>query len=365
MLRMPWQQTFLLLDTQISKFNSPLLAAQPYLYSTMRLLLISPQTYNYHKVLQSACRANDIDFSWLDERPFANPFFKFFSRKFNRLARYLSRKYYFRKISALRDSGFSPSHVLIIKGEAIHQSVISYMRELFPNARFILYFWDSITNLPGAAAISHLFDVTITFDYKDSVEQGWKFFPLFAGNYTLYSRGCLDSPETPTPSYDWSFVGAIHSDRILVIDKLCRSSSSHRNYYIFLYAQTFFHLILHSIRHPFAFLRLKKYIHMNTLDPGLLSDIYSESRCVLDIHHPCQTGVTMRTVEALLSGKKVATTNVNALNLSISDSSRISVIDRARPTVSSEFIFSPVVPISHFLSNQYYPDNWLLRLLAH
>lgn len=331
----------------------------------MRLLLISPQTYNYHKVLQSACRASDIDFSWLDERPFANPFFKFFSRKFNRLARNLSRRYYFRKISDLRDSGFSPSHVLLIKGEAIHQSVILYMRTLFPNARFILYFWDSITNLPGSTSISHLFDVTITFDYKDSVEQGWKYFPLFAGNYSLHSRACLDAPATPIPRYDWSFVGAIHSDRILVLDKLCRSSSSQRNCYIFLYAQSFFQLILHFIYHPFAFLRLKKYIHMNTLDPELLSDIYAESLCVLDIHHPCQTGVTMRTVEALLSGKKVATTNVFALNLSISDSSRISVIDRAKPTLYSEFMFSPVSPINHFLSSQYYPDNWLLRLLAH
>ena len=331
----------------------------------MRILLISPQTYNYHKVLQSACFSSGIDFVWLDERPYANPFFKIFSRKFNHLARHLSRKFYIRKIINLSASGFSPSHVLLIKGEAIHPSVISCMRAAFPSARFILYFWDSIINLPGFASISHLFDATLTFDYNDSLEQGWKYFPLFAGNHFLHSNPCLDSPATPLPSYDWSFVGVIHSDRILVIDKLCRLSSSQRKYFIFLYAPSIFHLVFHSIRQPLAFMRLKKYIHMNTLDPELLSDIYAESRCFLDIHHPCQTGVTMRTVEALLSGKKVATTNVNALNLSISDSSRISVIDRARPTVSSKFIFSHVSPISQDLSSQYYPGNWLLRLLAH
>jgi hypothetical protein len=238
------------------------------------------------------------------------------------------------------------------------------MRSVFPDARLILYFWDSVNNLPGSSSISPLFDAILTFDYRDSIERGWAYFPLFAGNHILPTTPCTGFLVNPLPIYDWSFVGAIHSDRILVLDKLCRSSLSKRRFYIFLYAPTIIHVFFYLIQHPLAFMRMKNFIHLYTLDSQLLCKIYSDSYCVLDIHHPCQTGVTMRTLEALLSGKKVATTNANAINLSIFDSSRICVIDRANPAIPIDFISSSVTPISPSLSCGYYPVDWLLRLLS-
>ena len=96
------------------------------------LLLISPQTYNYHEILCNACVHEGIDFIWLDERPSSSILFKIISRKFNKLARILSVRHYLARLQEIKSSGFSPSHILVIKGESIDSSIVDDMRNAFP-----------------------------------------------------------------------------------------------------------------------------------------------------------------------------------------------------------------------------------------
>ncbi len=150
--------------------------------SVQSLLLISPNTYNYHKILFDACNHSAINLVWLDERPYSSAFFKLLSRKLNKLVRKLSVQHYLSRLKEIKLSGFLPTHILVIKGESVDPSIIDYMRIAFPGAKLILYFWDSTKNLPGYAKLASRFDIVASFDSLDCKSNGWRYHPLFCGN---------------------------------------------------------------------------------------------------------------------------------------------------------------------------------------
>ncbi len=335
-----------------------------YFKTPSSVLLISPRTYSYHEILSRALRCERIECIWLDERPYSHTLFKIFSRISNTLARRLSKSIYLKHLISLRLARFSPTHVLVIKGEAIHPSVIKYMRFLFPQAKFILYFWDAAANLPGHRSILPYFDAVASFDYRDCEVNGWHHCPLFSGNSISPKPGVLPPPCEPHRLHDWSFVGVVHSDRLEVLNKLCHQSDSCLSYYLYIYFPSIFHVFYYFLRSPSSFLRLYPYIHMHALAPAEVERIYSASRCVVDIHHPRQTGLTMRTIESVITGVKVVTTNTYVTREAFFHPSRILIIERSAPLVPPSFAAEPILPISDSVSDRYQVTQWIFRLLS-
>jgi hypothetical protein len=68
---------------------------------------------------------------------------------------------------------------------------------------------------------------------------------------------------------------------------------------------------------------------------------FNLSAAVLDVEHPKQRGLTMRTIETLISEKKLITSNKNIINSNLYDCSRVNVINRDNPQLSNDFIDSP------------------------
>jgi hypothetical protein len=326
------------------------------------LLLISPKTYNYHQILLEACDLAGINCTWLDERPFSSSLFKFFSRKFNKLSRRLSVRHYLTRLQKLKSSGFTPSHILVIKGESIHPSIVAYMKSAFPEAKLVLYFWDSTGNLPGWKNLSSLFDCVASFDSADCNLNGWSYYPLFCGNPAKPRNSYTPCKEKYL--YDWSFVGAVHSDRLLILDKLIQNSSADNSFYAYVYFPSPLHSLYCLIVSPLQFVRLKQYFYSRPLGSGQLSAVYGQSRCVLDIHHPGQTGLTMRTIESVISGVKLATTNASVSKDLFYDNTRICIVNRRNPVILSEFLSVTFKPLPESVSNSFRPSSWLHGLLA-
>jgi hypothetical protein len=88
---------------------------------------------------------------------------------------------------------------------------------------------------------------------------------------------------------------------------------------------------------------------------------YSKARCVLDVELNIQTGITMRTFEALGSGVKVVTTNSYIAKDPIYIAENICIIDRNSPTVDLDFIKSDFK--KNPLYERSYIDNWLDNIL--
>lgn len=326
------------------------------------LLLISPKTYNYHQILCQACKASSIDFVWLDERPSSSTLFKIISRKFNKAARKLSIRHYLSRIQAITSSGFNPSHILVIKGESMHPFVVDCMRRTFPSAKFVLYYWDSSRNLPGHLEFSKLFDVVASFDSLDCQLNNWCYYPLFCGN-PAESCKPLATPAVKA-AYDWSFVGVAHSDRLIILDKLVRESRSVNSFFLYIYFPSLFHLLYFLIVSPLSFLRLCVYFRVSPLPPDRLRSVYGQSACILDIHHPAQSGLTMRSIESVLSGVKLVTTNSSVTRDVFYDETRVFVLDRRRPSISPDFFDLAPNPIPESVACRFRPSSWLLSLLS-
>lgn len=328
------------------------------------VLFFSPKTYNYHLILSRALEEAGITFAWLDERPCSHFLFKFCSRRLNNVARLLAIRFYLARIRSLALSGFSPSHVLIIKGEALHASVIRYIQEKFPQAKIVLYFWDSVSNLPGHTTILPHVDTVASFDYRDCAANSWRYYPLFSGNSAPERFINLQSISSQPASYDWSFVGAVHSDRLKVISRLLRHSQVSSRFFLYIYFPSIPHLLWFFCLSPVYFLHLSPYFYLRPLAPKRLSRIYAESHCVLDIHHPSQSGLTMRTIETLLSGRKIATTNTYISNEALFSQDRVLIIDRTMPEIPESFLDSPSTPIHSTVIETYRPVQWILGLLS-
>ena len=77
-----------------------------------------------------------------------------------------------------------------------------------------------------------------------------------------------------------------------------------------------------------------------TLPISAVNDIFMSSRAVLDVTHPRQCGLTMRTLETLGASKKLVTTNTAVRGYDFYDPTNIAVIDRRSPIIDPDFLGS-------------------------
>jgi hypothetical protein len=95
------------------------------------------------------------------------------------------------------------------------------------------------------------------------------------------------------------------------------------------------------------------------LDYNEYIKISGNSRAIVDVEHPKQKGLTMRTFETLGKEKKLITTNGNIRAYDFYNDANISIIDRANPAINKEFIYLPFRPLPEILYYKYSIDGWL------
>jgi hypothetical protein len=100
------------------------------------------------------------------------------------------------------------------------------------------------------------------------------------------------------------------------------------------------------------------------MTPIEVAQIVECSGAVLDVEHPRQRGFTMRTIETLLAGKKLVTTNANILESDLHHPSRVCVINRQKPEISSEFLDIPYLPVPDSIRSYYSCEGWATELLS-
>jgi len=88
-------------------------------------------------------------------------------------------------------------------------------------------------------------------------------------------------------------------------------------------------------------------------------NIISKSKTVLDIQHPDQSGLTMRTIEMLGAKRKLITTNSNIRNYDFYRKKNIYIIDRDNPKLDKSFFQSNYKNLSKDVYQKYSLENWL------
>lgn len=320
------------------------------------VLLVSPLTFSYHLTIAEELHAMGYEVTWWDERASSATLYKLALRLFPASAVRWSERTFLKKLACLGSADIS--HILVIKGEGLSLRVARKIREKFSSASMGLYLWDGVENTKGVFKILEAFDSVATFDPVDARQFGWVYRPLFG-------RTIRDANATNAAlEFDWCFIGTIHSDRHRVIQRLRLRYGNQVRGFVFGYFQSPLMLFMRRLTDWSLWVAPKGTLSTTPMAAAEVAKIVACSRAVLDVEHPRQHGFTMRTIETLLAGKKLITTNQYILDSNLYDPSRVHVISRFNPEISTAFLQRPYAGITETLRNYYSCVGWISELLA-
>lgn len=320
------------------------------------ILLICARLFSYHERIGACLESMGYTVTWWDPRPSVGTAYRIALRLAPHTVSALSASSFEAKLRQLDAAAIE--HVLVVKGEGLSPRAVSALRRRLPHARMTLYLWDGLDNARGSTAIAPHFDSVSTFDPVDAVEHGWAYRPLFAdaGSHGPLAR---NGPAL----YDCAFIGTMHSDRHRVLSRV-RAAHPTWRIFAFCYFQSRFMLGVRMCLDPTLWRAPKGTLGTKTLDRSEVDAVFNQSRVTLDIEHPGQRGLTMRTIETLLAGRKLVTTNRLVLSSDLYHPSRVCVIDRNRPRISDEFLAQQFEPLDDAIRRRYTLRCWAEEVLS-
>lgn len=318
-----------------------------------RILVVAPDFFNYYRLICHSLEESGWEVVYLPDRPPVGSLGKIGIRKARSLFAPYLNAFYKAKIEELGRF----DRILIIKGEGITEQTMSVLRTNSPGAKITLYLWDGIRNVPGGQSLSRLVDDVFTFDPEDAKVFGFKLQPLF---YVAAS----EKIEVKVPRFLVSFVGSIHSDRLKVISAVRKALRHRDDLYVFVYFPSKIIFYFRKFFDPSFRLFSPGELTLKSISKDAVEDVFRSSRAVLDIQHPKQTGLTMRTLETLALGKKLITTNQTVVQYPFYNAKNICVIDRQNPVVPEEFFNSEVDQASVDLVKSYELQCWVNSVIG-
>ena len=278
----------------------------------MRILLITPKFFNYHKMIIEELKSMGHTVDWFDDRPSTNGWVKAIIRVKRDLISYYIKHYFSKIKKEIRGVKYDVFFLVSGQSLSLNESMIKELRELQPGARFFLYQWDSIQNFPYIERVQRFFDRCYSFDRVDvSNTSRLTFLPLFYGR-RFEAIGNLNICDY---KYDFSFVGTAHPKKYKLVKQMSEQLSyiykKQFIYYFFPSRIVYFYRKFHDKEMISA-----KYseFHFTPLPTDLFDDIYMHSMCILDSPQAGQTGLTIRALEALGAKKKLITSNEDIVN---------------------------------------------------
>lgn len=320
-----------------------------------KILFLSPDFFSYDKKIKEAMEKKGFKVFMHDERCIRKPISKALLKVVPFIFCLRSKRYYRKIIDEYREFDFD--YILVIRCDMIPKSILVSFKKSFPRSKLCLYLYDSKKNIKGINKKISLFDFASSFDSDDcEKDKRLHFRPLF------YTEDFVN--KSLPIKYDLCFCGTIHSDRYYVINKVFNQAKNNGlktilfsylpSKFIYYYYKFLAKGFRKAKKNDFSF--TKKTINE-------ISMIEGSSNVILDIQHPKQTGLTMRTIEMIGAEKKFITTNKNIIKYDFFDENNILVVDRKRPEIDMTFFDKKYVKIPEHIYKKYSLDQWILDVL--
>jgi hypothetical protein len=319
-----------------------------------RVLLVAPRFFGYEREIRGEIERRGAVVDWLPDRPFDTPLMTALTRHKPQWVLPSVDRLYERQLLQMGATHYDT--ILVVNGQTLSHKMLSTLRTSFPTAKVVLYMWDSIENRRGVVDNLPLFDTTFSFDPVSARNHGMRQRPLF------FSKG-FEQPPSDDFDYHLSFVGTAHTDRYAVVSRLRRSLLPELRGYWYLYLQAPWVYHAYRVSNPAMRQARRDEFQFVPLNKTTLQSVFSRSLAVVDIEHPRQRGLTMRTFETMGSHKKLITTNAQVRDYDFFNKDNICVVDRAAPHIPSAFLESPFVPISPELYRRYSIEGWVDEVL--
>jgi hypothetical protein len=320
------------------------------------ILFLSVKTFNLEVEIINKLEGNGARVTYYDERPANNNMIKGIIRLKRSLIQKKIDAYYREILSEISEMKFD--YFFLNRGEIVPEFFLQELKKCQLNCQFILNIWDSFENQKYPITILKYFDRKFTFDPNDAIVYQMNFRPLFFLD-AFKNLNSLDK------EFDILFLGTAHSDRYK-ISKFVKSWATENKLVTFCYYYVqgrlvyVFKKIFDKSFGDFKFRELS-FKSLKLLD---IVSLYQKSSVVLDINHPLQSGLTMRTFEAIGAKKKLITTNTNISKYPFFNENNIFIIDRNDIKLELSFFQRNYINIDTNLYEKLSIDGWLFNLFV-
>lgn len=275
-----------------------------------RLMLIAPLFFNYYKEIIVEAKNLGYEVTYICDAASNSNLSKAIGRINKKLIQKSSNKYFFTNVLPQIEN-IKYDVVLLVAGMTcvFNAKMMLKIREKNPQAKFVMYQWDSEKNLPYSTLIHQYFDELYSFDLNDCQSSNkYKFLPLF------YTKMYEEIGKKPIDGYkyDCLYVGTAHPQKYKDINEMSKALKTLMpNQLIYHYMPSILKFMFHKIfAREFRSARLRDF-KTKKLNTKQMMDIISESKCVLDAPQAGQTGLTIRSIECLGAKRKLITSNAN------------------------------------------------------
>ncbi|MBL0738867.1 hypothetical protein JI750_18370 [Flavobacterium sp. GN10] len=321
------------------------------------VLFFSVQTFNLQKQISKKLNELGANVDYYDERPSNNNFTKGVIRIKRSLLQVKINKYYNKILGDI--SGKTYDFLFVNKGEVIPEFFLKEFQKMQPKCQCIFYTWDSFQNNKNALNILKYFHKKFSFDSDDAVKYSLEFRPLFYLDFYKDIDSILDAEI----KNDLLFLGTAHSDRYQISNNIvswCEKNNLKSFCYYYMQGRLvyFYKKMFDKTFKEFDY----KKLSFESLQTEDLFQIYQNSKVVLDINHPGQKGLTMRTFETIGAKRKMITTNKEVQKYAFYNPNNILIIDRENIELNKKFFDSDYIDVDKDLYERMSLKGWLACL---
>lgn len=327
----------------------------------MKVLLITPNFFDYPKQICDEIRSMGHEVDWFDDRPSTNSLVKATVRIKKELINFMINKYFEDIINSIQGKRYDK--VLLISGQSLsfNEEMIKRLKIFQSQAEFILYQWDSQKNFPYIEHLQKYFDRCYSFDKEDvSGSDRLRFLPLFFGR--RYEE--IGKKNNTEIVYDFMFVGTAHPKKYKYVKEMSEQLSAvYKRQYIYFFFPSRLVYFYRKFKNPE--LRKAHYseFHFTPVNGEEMDRQLTQSSCVLDSPQQSQIGLTIRVLETLGAKKKVITTNPDVVNYDFYKPENICVYD-GKFDYESPFFKEPYEEIDENIYKKYSIQTWLSVLIG-
>lgn len=325
-----------------------------------KVLFICPRFFGYEHEIKCGLVKLGAQVDYYDERPFNSSIAKILNRlNFKTLIKKSIEDHYSNILQNAVDADYD--YLLVVAPETITADFIDNLKLNSTKIKTVLYLWDSIKNKKNASDLIGYFDKVVTFDKADLLmDSRISFLPLFY--IDAYAKSLNKSKDY---SYQFAFIGTAHSGRYKLVTTIANSLGMEKvSNYLFYYSPSrllfFLKKIFTNELNGISF----KDISFKSMTSEEIISVLADTKVVIDIEHPNQNGLTMRTIEMIGMQKKLITSNRNVMEYDFYNPNNILVVDRENPHIDISFMHSEYHDIDDAIREKYCLSSWLINLLS-
>lgn len=325
-----------------------------------KILLIAPSYFGYENAIKETLERDGAIVTFIKENLDYNS-------KFNKLVGYFSKKIadeirvkqFMQELKICEQEKF---HIIFgIRLNCFNQVLMEYIKEHQPEARILLYFWDSARNMKDPFTVADYADEVFSFDRKDCLNYGWKHRPLF---YLKEYSNIKECSKKDTEINTLFCIASLSEERARLamrIKELITSRNVKLDLNFYMPAYLYWKRKLFNKEY-------KDYSFDNVLTQPMLNneilDRIKECDVVLDICHSSQTGLTMRTIETLGAGKRLITNNKDIIHYDFYNKNNVFVLEEINEDLINFIENGEYEEISTEIYQRYSLEEWINEVLS-